>query len=91
MTESGADSGRRVAGRVAESLPNALYRVALDGGSSVVAHVEGGLRQVIPRLIPGDRVEVVVSPYDVARGRIVSRARRAGPEARASDGQDGER
>ncbi|MCK6530965.1 translation initiation factor IF-1 [Myxococcota bacterium] len=88
-----APRGGGVPGRVAESLPNALYRVDLESGGSVLAHVEIGLRQLIPRLIPGDRVEVAVSPYDSSRGRIVSRARRSGPVARPSmdRDEDGER
>jgi translation initiation factor IF-1 len=60
-------------GRVAEALPNAMYRVELDTGHQVLAHVSGALRLNIIRVLPGDRVRVVLSPYDVTRGRIISR------------------
>jgi translation initiation factor IF-1 len=60
-------------GRVAEALPNSIFRVELDSGHQVLAHVSGTLRLNIIRVLPGDRVRVVLSPYDVTRGRIISR------------------
>ena len=61
------------AGTILEALPNAAYRVALEDGSRVVAHVPAKERMHLVRLIPGDRVLVVLSPYDPTRGRITDR------------------
>jgi translation initiation factor IF-1 len=62
-------------GEVVEALPNAMFRVRLDNGHEVLAHVAGKLRRYRIRILPGDRVRVEVSPYDLKRGRIVYRAR----------------
>jgi translation initiation factor IF-1 len=62
-------------GEVVEALPNAMFRVRLDNGHEVLAHVAGKLRRYRIRILPGDRVRVEVSPYDLNRGRIVYRAR----------------
>jgi len=59
-----------VVGRVVEPLPNALYRVELDTGHRIVAHVAPAARLRFLRVIPGDRVRVEVSPLDPGRGRI---------------------
>lgn len=67
-----------VEGRIVEPLPNALFRVALDDGREVLAHVSGRLRLSIVRLLPGDRVRVELAAYDQRRGRIVAWRQQAG-------------
>ena len=62
-------------GVVAEVLPDARCRVKLDNGHEVLAHVAGKMRRYRIRILPGDRVRVEVSPYDLNRGRIVYRPR----------------
>lgn len=64
-----------VEGRVTEALANTQFRVMLDIGGEVIAHVAGRMRKNFIRIIPGDRVKVEISPYDLTRGRIVYRAR----------------
>jgi translation initiation factor IF-1 len=65
----------RVEASVLESLPNAMFRVKLENGSGhiMIAHVSGKMRMNFIRILPGDRVTVELSPYDLARGRIVMR------------------
>ena len=60
-------------GTVVESLPNAMFRVALDNGHRIIAHISGKMRMHYFRILPGDRVTVEVSPYDPTRGRITYR------------------
>lgn len=60
-------------GRVTEALPNAMFRVELENGHKVLAHVSGKIRLNFIRILPGDRVTVELSPYDLTRGRIVYR------------------
>ncbi|HHW06105.1 MAG TPA: translation initiation factor IF-1 [Clostridia bacterium] len=60
-------------GRVIEPLPNAMFRVELENGHKVLAHVSGKIRMNFIRILPGDRVTVELSPYDLSRGRIVYR------------------
>ena len=60
-------------GVVTETLPNATFRVELGGGHLVLAHVSGKMRMHFIRILPGDRVKVELSPYDLTRGRIVYR------------------
>jgi translation initiation factor IF-1 len=62
-----------VSGTVAESMPNALFRVRLDNGHKVVAHVSGTMRLRYVRIAPGDKVTVELSPLNLARGRITGR------------------
>ncbi|AZA14289.1 translation initiation factor IF-1 [Corynebacterium choanae] len=62
-----------VEGRVVESLPNAMFRVELDNGHKVLAHISGKMRQHYIRILPEDRVIVALSPYDLTRGRITYR------------------
>jgi len=62
-----------VEGRVIEPLPNAMFRVELANGHKVLAHVSGKLRMNYIRILPGDRVTVELSPYDLTRGRITYR------------------
>ncbi len=64
-----------VEGTVTEALPNAMFRVQLDNGYEVLAHVSGRLRMHFIRILPGDRVRVELSPYDLMRGRITYRLR----------------
>jgi len=64
-----------VEGRVTEALANTQFRVELDIGGEVIAHVAGKMRKNFIRIIPGDRVKVEISPYDLTRGRIIYRAR----------------
>jgi translation initiation factor IF-1 len=68
-----ATGGREVRGTVAEQLPKALYRVTLDSGHDVTAHLSGDARRNFIRILAGDRVLVALSPRDVRRGRIVER------------------
>lgn len=58
---------------VVEPLPNAMFRVELDSGHKVLAHVSGKIRKNFIRILVGDRVKVELSPYDLQRGRIVYR------------------
>lgn len=62
-----------VEGKVVEPLPNAMFRVELDNGHKVLAHVSGRMRMNFIRILPGDRVKVELSPYDLTRGRITYR------------------
>ena len=62
-----------VEGTVVEPLPNAMFRVELDNGHRVLAHVSGKMRMNFIRILPGDRVKVELSPYDLSRGRITYR------------------
>ncbi len=64
-----------VEGDVTEALPNTTFRVALDNGHEVLAHACGKIRKHRIRIVPGDRVLVDVSPYDLSRGRITYRER----------------
>jgi len=58
---------------VIETLPNAMFRVEMENGHRVLAHVSGKMRKHFIRILPGDRVRVELSPYDLSRGRIVYR------------------
>ena len=62
-----------VEGKVIEPLPNAMFRVELENGHKVLAHVSGKIRMHYIRILPGDRVTVELSPYDLTRGRITYR------------------
>ena len=64
-----------VEGEVVESLPSTMFRVELDSGHSVLATISGKMRKHYIRILPGDRVKVELSPYDLTRGRIVYRYR----------------
>ncbi len=64
-----------VEGQVTEALPNAMFRVELTNGHRVLAHVCGKMRMHFIRILPGDKVKVELSPYDVTRGRIIFRVR----------------
>jgi len=62
-----------VEGEVVEKLPNAMFRVKLDNGHIVLAHVSGKMRMHFIRILPGDKVKLELSPYDLTRGRITYR------------------
>lgn len=63
-----------VEGTVLEPLPNAMFRVELANGHKVLAHISGKMRMHYIRILPGDKVTVELSPYDLTRGRIIYRA-----------------
>jgi translation initiation factor IF-1 len=62
-----------VQGTVSETLPNAMFRVKLDNGHMLLAHISGKMRMHFIRILPGDKVTVEMSPYDLTRGRITYR------------------
>lgn len=62
-------------GTVLEALPNTMFKVEIEGGHVILAHISGKLRMNFIRILPGDRVTVQMSPYDLTRGRIVWRAK----------------
>ena len=65
--------GIQVEGRVIEALPNAMFKVELDNGHVILAHISGKMRKNYIRILQGDRVAVDLSPYDLTRGRITYR------------------
>jgi translation initiation factor IF-1 len=65
--------GIEVEGRVVESLPNTMFRVEMDNGHRILAHISGKMRKNYIRILPEDKVVVELSPYDLTRGRIVYR------------------
>jgi len=67
------EEGIRVDGVVEEVLPNAMFRVKLENGHEVLAHISGKMRMKFIRVLSGDRVQVELSPYDLTRGRITYR------------------
>ena len=67
------DGAIELEGTITESLPNAMFRVELDNGHKVLAHISGKMRMHYIRILPDDRVVVELSPYDLTRGRIVYR------------------
>jgi translation initiation factor IF-1 len=60
-------------GTINEALPNAMFRVQLENGHNVLAHISGKMRMNYIRILPGDRVQVELTPYDLTRGRITYR------------------
>lgn len=62
-------------GKVVEALPNAMFRVQLENGHIVLAHVSGKMRMHFIRILPGDKVKLELSPYDLTRGRITFRVK----------------
>jgi translation initiation factor IF-1 len=64
-----------VEGTVVEPLPNAMFRVELENGHLVLAHISGKMRMHFIKILPGDKVTVELSPYDLTRGRITYRAK----------------
>ena len=63
----------QVEGTVIEPLPNTMFRVELENGHKVLAHISGKMRMHYIRILPGDRVQVELTPYDISRGRITYR------------------
>lgn len=63
----------QVSGKVVEPLPNAMFKVELENGHVVLAHISGKMRMHYIRILPGDKVTVELTPYDLTRGRIVYR------------------
>ncbi len=64
-----------VEGTVIEALPNAMFQVELENGHRILAHISGKLRMNFIRILPGDKVTIELSPYDLTRGRITWRAK----------------
>lgn len=62
-------------GRIVEALPNAMFKVELENGHMVLAHVSGKMRMNFIRILPGDKVKLELSPYDLSRGRITFRVK----------------
>ncbi|KPJ98158.1 MAG: translation initiation factor IF-1 [Desulfobacterales bacterium SG8_35] len=65
----------QVEGTIIEPLPNAMFRVELDNGHKVLAHISGKMRMHFIKILPGDKVTVELSPYDLTRGRITFRSK----------------
>jgi translation initiation factor IF-1 len=65
----------RVEGTVLETLPNAKFRVELEGGHRILAHISGKMRMHYIKIAPGDKVSLELSPYDLSRGRIIYRGK----------------
>ena len=64
-----------VEGKVIEPLPNAMFRVELENGHRILAHISGKMRMHFIKILPGDKVKVELSPYDLSRGRITFRCK----------------
>ena len=69
------DGAIELEGTITESLPNAMFRVELDNGHKVLAHISGKMRMHYIRILPGDKVTVQLTPYDLTKGRIVFRTK----------------
>lgn len=63
-------------GTVKEPLPNAMFKVELENGHEILAHISGKMRMNFIRILPGDKVKLEISPYDLGRGRIIYRAKK---------------
>ena len=74
----------KLEGKIVEALPNAQFKVELQNGHTIIAHISGKMRKHYIRLVPGDRVEVELTPYDLTKGRISFRLR----DERQSASQD---
>lgn len=64
-----------IEGTILEALPNAMFRVEMEGGHKILAHISGKMRMHYIKILPGDKVKVELSPYDLTRGRITYRAK----------------
>ena len=62
-----------IEGKILESMPNAMFRVELENGHEILAHISGKIRKNFIRILPGDKVKVEMTPYDLTRGRITYR------------------
>ncbi|MCX7739336.1 MAG: translation initiation factor IF-1 [Hydrogenothermaceae bacterium] len=67
------EKGIVLEGTIVEALPNAMFKVQLETGHEVLAHVSGKMRMHFIKILPGDKVKVELSPYDLSRGRIIFR------------------
>jgi translation initiation factor IF-1 len=65
----------QIEGKVLETLPNAMFTVELDNGHKILAHISGKMRMNYIRILPGDKVTVEISPYDLTKGRIIYRSK----------------
>ena len=74
-SSSAKEEGIQVEGTVTETLPNAMFRVKLENSHEVLAHISGKMRMNYIRILPGDKVLIELSPYDLTRGRVVYRYR----------------
>ena len=74
-SSSAKEEGIQVEGTVGETLPNAMFRVELDNGHEVLAHISGKMRMNYIRILPGDKVTIQMTPYDLTKGRITFRAK----------------
>ncbi len=70
-----ADEAIVLEGKIIDTLPNAMFKVELENGHTVLAHISGKMRMHFIRILPGDKVKLEISPYDLTRGRIVYRAK----------------
>jgi translation initiation factor IF-1 len=75
MVSMAKEEAIEVEGTIVEPLPNAMFRVELDNGHKVLAHISGKMRMHYIKILPGDRVTVELSPYDLTRGRVTFRAK----------------
>ena len=73
MTRTTKEDKILVEGVILEALPNAMFRVAIEGGHKILAHICGKMRMHYIKILPGDKVKVELSPYDLTRGRITYR------------------
>jgi translation initiation factor IF-1 len=69
----GKEKTIEIGGTVLETLPNAMFHVELENGMKILAHISGKMRMKFIRILPGDKVTVELSPYDLSRGRIIYR------------------
>ena len=74
----------KMVGKVVEALPNTQFKVELENGHSIIAHISGRMRKHYIRLVPGDKVEVEMTPYDLTKGRISFRKYHKGSHCRDS-------
>ena len=65
----------QVEGIIIEPLPNAMFRVELENGHKILAHISGKMRMLFIKILPGDKVTIELSPYDLSRGRIIFRGK----------------
>jgi len=72
---SNREEAIEVTGTVVETLPNAMFKVELENGHKVLAHISGKMRMHFIKILPGDKVTVELSPYDLTRGRIIYRTK----------------
>ncbi len=75
VVELAKDDVIELEGRVVESLPNTMFKVDIGNGHEILAHISGKLRMNFIRILPGDKVTVQMSPYDLTRGRITWRSK----------------